>query len=186
MSGRATHRQIRDANRLMLADGFCYLRLFANRHRYLVSPALGANPTVDSLLRFVADHTAWRRHDSFVCCRISGPFRAHIYRARYSNPWLAQLRHLSGDMPVTIGSPWARPERTTTNDRECQFCLAPYRYVPVSWYNSKLYCQRACQSLAQDTLDRYDDEEGPDMTIAAAPAPQPTRYNRAPPPPTTT
>ena len=105
MSGRANHRQIRDANRLMLADGFCYLRLFANRHRYLVPWALGANPTVVSLLRFVADHTAWRRHDSFICCRISGPFRAHIYRARYTNPWLAQLRRLSGDMPVTVGSP---------------------------------------------------------------------------------
>src|SRR5258706_305 len=76
-------------------------------------------------------------------------------------------------------SSWAQPERTTTNDRECQFCLASYRYVEVRRYNSTLYCSKQCSTLDQDELSDYDDDDSPAMPVPAPPPRQPP----APPPP---
>ena len=85
----------------MLKDGFCYLRIFSNNHRWHIATRLGTNPTIDHVLSL---NTSWRRHDSFINCLLSGPFRAHISRSRRANPWLAQLHSLGGSLPVTVGS----------------------------------------------------------------------------------
>ena len=75
-------------------------------------------------------------------------------------------------------SSWARPEKTTTRDRECQFCLSRYRFVEVRRYNSKKYCSKQCHTLDQDELDDYNLDDDTDMTafrpqLPAPPAPRP-------------
>ena len=68
-------------------------------------------------------------------------------------------------------SSWARPEKTTTCDRECQFCLAQYRFIEVRRYNSRRYCSKQCYTLDQDELDDNDYDDDTDMTAPAAPRP---------------
>ena len=100
----ATSKQIREANRLMITDGWCYLRLFANKYRWQIAPVLKANPTVDELLQFISLNAVARRRDPFVCVRRTGPFRSHVFRSRYAGQYLAELRRLAGPMPVTVGA----------------------------------------------------------------------------------
>ena len=101
MPSKLTSKQVRDTNRLMLKDGFCYLRIFSNIHQWHIATCLGAKPTIDNILSL---NTSWRRHDSFINCLLSGPFRVHISHSRRANPWLAQLYCLGGSLPVTEGS----------------------------------------------------------------------------------
>ena len=42
---RASPKQIREANHLMLQQGYCYLRLFAVKYRRQIAACLGKNPT---------------------------------------------------------------------------------------------------------------------------------------------
>ena len=42
---RASPKQIREANHLMLQQGYCYLRLFAVKYRRQIAACLGQNPT---------------------------------------------------------------------------------------------------------------------------------------------
>ena len=41
---RASPKQIREANHLMLQQGYCYLRLFAVKYRRQIAACLGQNP----------------------------------------------------------------------------------------------------------------------------------------------
>ena len=42
---RASPKQIREANHLMLQQDYCYLRLFAVKYRRQIAACLGQNPT---------------------------------------------------------------------------------------------------------------------------------------------
>ena len=75
---RASPKQIREANHLMLQQGYCYLRLFAVKYRRQIAACLGQNPTFSRVEQQLGMNANFRRGDSFVTAYISGPFQAHI------------------------------------------------------------------------------------------------------------
>ena len=71
---RASPKQIREANHLMLQQGYCYLRLFAVKYRRQIAACLGQNPTFSRVEQQLGTNANFRRGDSFVTAYISGPF----------------------------------------------------------------------------------------------------------------
>ena len=84
---RASPKQIREANHLMLQQGYCYLRLFAVKYRRQIAACLGQNPTFSRVEQQLGMNPNFRRGDSFVTAYISGPFQAHIAKSRKENPF---------------------------------------------------------------------------------------------------
>ena len=102
---RASPKQIRQANHLMLQQGYCYLRLFAVKYRRQIAACLGQNPTFSHVEQQLGMNASFRRGDSFVTAYISGPFQAHIAKSRKENPFhLGTLRRLNSGMPIRVGS----------------------------------------------------------------------------------
>ena len=102
---RASPKQIREANHLMLSQGYCYLRLFAVKYRRPIAQCLGNLPTYQRVEQQLRAHRAFPRGDSFVTAYISGPFQAHIAKSRKENPfYLGTLRRLNEGMPIRIGA----------------------------------------------------------------------------------
>ena len=102
---RASPKQIREANYLVLQEGYCYLRLFAVKYRRQITAYLGQNPTFSHVEQQLALNTNFCRGDSFATAYISGPFEAHIAKSRNENPFhLGTLRRLNSGMPIRIGS----------------------------------------------------------------------------------
>ena len=83
---RASPKQIREANHLMLQQGYCYLRLFAVKYRRQIAACLGQNPTYTRVEQQLGLNHNFRRGDAFVTAYISGPFQAHIAKSRKENP----------------------------------------------------------------------------------------------------
>ena len=73
---RASPKQIREANHLILQQGYCYLRLFAVRYRRQIAACLGQNPTFTRIEQQLGLHYKFHRGDSFITAYISGPFQA--------------------------------------------------------------------------------------------------------------
>lgn len=116
---RASSKQVRETNSLMLQAGHCYLRLFANAHRRQIAQALGAYPTVGRILDQLAAHAAFRRHDKFVQVKFTSPFLAHVYQTKTENKcWLNELRRLCGSVPVRVGASSSRAASAATDDVE--------------------------------------------------------------------
>ena len=79
-------KQIREANHLMLQQGYCYLRLFAVKYRRQIASCLGQNPTYTRVEQQLGLNHKFRRGDLFVTAYISGPFQAHIAKSRMETP----------------------------------------------------------------------------------------------------
>ena len=115
---RASPKQIREANHLMLQQGYCYLCLFAVKYRRQIAACLGQNPTFFHVEQQLSMNTHFRRGDNFVTAYISGPFQVHIAKSRKENPFhLATLRRLNSGLPIRAGSTQppmlpARPQST--------------------------------------------------------------------------
>ena len=110
---RASPKQIREGNHLMLRQGYCYLRLFAVKYRRQIAQCLGKLPTYERVEQQLKAHPAFPRGDSFVMAYISGPFVAHIAKSRKENPFhLGTLRRLNESMPIRPGA--AREPSPTT------------------------------------------------------------------------
>ena len=75
---KASPKQIREANHLMLQQGYCYIQLFAVKYRRQIAACLGFNSTFSLVERQLGMSATFRRGDSFVTAYISGPFQAHI------------------------------------------------------------------------------------------------------------
>ena len=102
---RASPKQIREANHLMLRQGYCYLRLFAVKYRRQIAQCLGKLPTYERVEQQLRAYRAIPRGDSFVTAYISGPFVAHIAKSRKENPFhLGTLRRLNEGMPIRLGA----------------------------------------------------------------------------------
>ena len=102
---RASPKQIREANHLMLRQGYCYLRLFAVKYHRQIAQCLGKLPTYDRVEQQLRAHRAFPRGDSFVTAYISEPFVAHIAKSRKENPfYLGTLRRLNEGMPIRMGA----------------------------------------------------------------------------------
>ena len=84
---QASPKQIREANHLMLQQGYCYLRLFAVKYRRQIAACLGQNHRFSRVEQQLGLHHSFRRGDSFVTAYISGPFQAHIAKSRKENPF---------------------------------------------------------------------------------------------------
>ena len=101
----ASPKQIREANHLMLQQGYCYLRLFVVKYRRQIAACLGQNPTFTRVEEQLGLHSRFRRGDSFVTAYISGLFQAHIAKSRKENPFvLGNLRRLNEGFPIRIGA----------------------------------------------------------------------------------
>ena len=110
---RASPKQIREANHLMLRQAYCYLRLFTVKYRRQIAQCLGKLPTYERVEQQLRAHRAFPRGDSFVSAYISGPFVAHIAKSRKENPFhLGTLRRLNEGMPIRLGA--AREPSLTT------------------------------------------------------------------------
>ena len=110
---RASPKQIREANHLMLRQGYCYLRLFAVKYCRQIAQCLGKLPTYERVEQQLRAHRALPRGDSFVTAYISSPFVAHIAKSRKENPFhLGTLRRLNEGMPIRLGA--AREPSPTT------------------------------------------------------------------------
>ena len=102
---RASPKQIREANHLMLQQGYYYLRLFAVKYRRKIAAYLGQNPTFSRVEQQLGTNANFRRGDSFVTAYSSGSFQAHITKSRMENPFhLGTLRRLNSGMPIRVGS----------------------------------------------------------------------------------
>ena len=101
---QASPKQIREANHLMLQQGYCYLRLFAVKYRRQIAACLGENPTFSKVEEQLGRYHSFRWGDLFVTAYISGPFQAHIAKTRKENPfYLGTLRRLNEGMPIRVG-----------------------------------------------------------------------------------
>ena len=93
---RPSPKQIREANHLMLSQGYCYLRLFTVKYHRQITQCLGKLPTYERVEQQLRAHRAFLRGDAFVTAYISGPFQAHITKSRKENPFhLGTLRRLN-------------------------------------------------------------------------------------------
>ena len=102
---RASLKQIREANHLMLQQGYYYLCLFAVKYRRQIAVCLEKNPKFDQVEQQLGMHAHFRQGESFVMVYILGPFQAHITKSRKENPfYLRTLRHLNTGMPIRVGA----------------------------------------------------------------------------------
>ena len=128
---RASPKQIREANHLMLSQGYCYLRLFAVKYRRQIAQCLGKLPTFQRVEQQLRSHAAFPRHDSFITAYISGPFTAHIAKSRKENPFhRSTLRRLNEGMPIRVGaarepSPATTPAITAGDQEMIDVSLIP-------------------------------------------------------------
>ena len=109
---QASPKQIREANHLMLQQGYCNLRLFAVKYRRQIASCLGQTPTFTRVEQQLGLHPSFRRGDSFVTAYISGPFQAHITKSRTENPfYMGTLQRLNEGIPIRVGAeqPTSRP-----------------------------------------------------------------------------
>ena len=101
----ASPKQIREANHLMLQQGYRYLCLFTVKYCRQIAACLGQNPTFTRVEQQLGMNPHFRRGDSFVTAYISGPFQAHIAKSRKENPFhLGTLRRLNSGMPIRVGA----------------------------------------------------------------------------------
>ena len=86
---QASPKQIREANHLMLSQGYCYLRLFAVKYRREIAQWLGRLPTYERVEQQLCAHSIPTRR--LLCHRlhlgpISGPHR-QIQEGKPLPPW---------------------------------------------------------------------------------------------------
>ena len=105
ISLRASQKQIREANHLMLQRGYCDLRLFVVKYRRQIAACLGQNPTFTRVEQQLSIHHSFRRGDSFVTAYIPAPFQAHIAKSKKENLFhLGTLRRLNEGLPIRVGA----------------------------------------------------------------------------------
>ena len=140
---QASPKQIREANHLMLHQGYCYLRLFAVKYRRQIAQCLGKLPTYERVEQQLRAHRAFPRGDSFVTAYISGPFVAHIAKSRKENPFhLGTLRRLNEGMPIHLGaarepSPAMVPAITAGDQEMIDVSLIPMSAAYQQLQNTK-------------------------------------------------
>ena len=128
---RASPKQIREANHIMLSQGYCYLRLITVKYRRQNAQCLGKLPTYQSVEQQLRSHAAFPCHDSFVTAYISGPFTTHIAKSRKENPFhLGTLRRLNEGMPIRVGAalepcPTTTPAITAGDQKMINVSLIP-------------------------------------------------------------
>ena len=138
---RASPKQIREADHLMLSQGYCYLRLFAVKYHRQIAQWLGKLPTYERVEQQLRTHRAFPRGDSFVTAYISGPFQAHIAKSRKENPFhLGTLRRLNEGMPIRIGAERSPSLAQPATSKEV--VLVDVSIIPMSSTSSKLRATR--------------------------------------------
>ena len=138
---RPSPKQIREANHLMLRQGYCYLRLFAVKYRRQIAQCLGKLPTYERVEQQLRAHRAFPRGDSCITAYISGPFQAHIAKSRKENPFhLGTLRRLNEGMPIRIGAERSPSLAQPTTSKEV--VMVDVSIIPMSSTSSKLRATR--------------------------------------------
>ena len=123
---RASPKPIRQANHLMLQQGYCYLRLFAIKYRRQIAACLGQNPTFSRVKQQLGTNANFCRGNSFVTAYISWPFQAYIAKSRQDNPFhLGTLRRLNSGMPIRVGSTHPPMLRATPQSTEVAIIDVP-------------------------------------------------------------
>ena len=137
---RASPKQIREANHLMLQQGYCYLRLFAVKYRRQIAQCLGDYPTINKVMTQLVMHPTFRRNDNFVTAYISGPFLGHIAKSKKENPfYLGTLRRLSEGMPIKLGASGSSQGKRKDKDRDTpmiDMALIPFVAKDGKWKKS--------------------------------------------------
>ena len=132
---RASPKQIREANHLMLQQGYCYLRLFAVKYGRQIAACLGYDPTFTRVEQQLGKHHSFRRGDSFVTVYISGPLQADIAKSRKENPFhLGTLRRLNDGMPIRVSADRAPrpalPARTPPTATSTEVAMIDFSMLP--------------------------------------------------------
>ena len=97
--------QIREANHLMLTQGYCYLRHFAVKYRWPIAQYLGNNPFAATIQQQLGIQGVFRRHDKFVALSISGSFQGHIAKSTGKSLWcFGTLARWAEGFPIRIGA----------------------------------------------------------------------------------
>ena len=136
---RASPKQIREANHLMLRQGYCYLRLFAVKYRRQIAQCLGKLPTYQRVEQQLRAHRAFPRGDQFVTAYISGPFRAHIAKSRKENPFhLGTLRRLNEGMPIRIGAERSLSHSPAPPATSKEVVMVDVSIIPMSSTSNRL------------------------------------------------
>ena len=138
---RASPKQIREANHLMLSQGYCYLRLFTVKYRRQIAQCLGKLPTYERVEQHLRANRAFPCGDSFVTTYISGPFRAHIAKSRKENPvHLGTLRRLNEGMPIRFGDEQSPSLAQPATSKEV--VMVDVSIIPMSSTSSRLRATR--------------------------------------------
>ena len=140
---RASPKQIREANHLMLRQRYCYLRLFAVKYRRQIAQCLGKLPTYERVEQQLRAPRAFPRGHSFVTAYISSPFVLHIAKSRKENPFhLGTLRRLNEGIPIRLGaalepSPTTVPAITAGDQEMIDVSLIPMSATYQQLRNTK-------------------------------------------------
>ena len=186
---RDSPKQIREANHLMLQQGYCYLRLFAVKYCRQIAACLGQNPTFSRVEQQLSMNANFRRGDTFVTAYIFGPFQAHIAKSRKESPFhLGTLRRLNSGMPIRVGStqpPMLRAPPQSTEvamidvpmlpptdevDQVVQTASVPANQMTIAQQRMAQAAWQAIQLTRQDSRitrnDLHDLEERFDSVVA--------------------
>ena len=138
---QASPKQIREANHLMLSQGYCYLRFFTVKCRRQIAQCLGKLPTYERVEQQLRAHRAFPCGDSFVTAYISGSFQAHIAKSRKENPFhLGTLRRLNKGMHIRIGAEQSPSPALSATSKEV--VMVDISIISISSTSSKLRATR--------------------------------------------
>ena len=138
---RASPKQIRVANHLMLQQGYCYLYLFAVKYRRQIAQCMGSYPTINKVMTQLVMHPNFPHNDNFVMAYISGPFMSHIVKCKKENPFhLGTLCRLSEGMPVILGASGSFQGKRKDRDGDTpmiNMALIPFVAKDGKWKKSR-------------------------------------------------
>ena len=138
---RASPKQIRNANHLMLSQGYYYLRFFVVKYHRQIAQCLGKLPTYERVEQQLRAHRAFSCGDAFVTAYISGPFQAHIAKSRKANPFhLGTLQRLNQGMPLRIGAERSPSPVQPATSKE--IVMVDVSIIPMSSTSSRLRATR--------------------------------------------
>ena len=110
LSLRTSPKKIRQANHLMLKQGYGYLWLFRHKYGRQIAQCLGKNPLYTPVNKQLGIHLLFSHGDTIVTVFISGPIHVQITKSRKENPFvLGNLRRLNNCLPIRVGAEGQRP-----------------------------------------------------------------------------
>ena len=176
----ASPKQIREANHLMLQQGYCYLRLFAVKYRRQIAQCMGSYPTINTVMTQLVMHPTFRRNNNFVVAYISAPFVGHIAKSKNENPlYLGTLRRLSEGMPIKLGASGSSQGKMKDKDVDTpliDMALIPFVAKDGKWKKSGPPIQVPENSLTKNQVQLLERAHADIICAQQAGLPQPTVY----------